>query len=331
MNNSYKLLNKQVYQSGQFSIVPIRFKDRYDIMMWRNEQIYHLRQSRPLTKEDQDHYFEDVISKLFDQEMPNQILFSFLKENECIGYGGLVHINWIDKNAEVSFVMDTKHEVDHFVEYWELFLKLLKIISFKELKLHKIYTYAYDLRPKLYSALELSGFVKESRLIDHCFFRNNFYDVLYHGCINPIESFKIREAVLEDANLLFEWVNDPDVRASAFNSNKIDIETHLLWYKNKLESIDTKIFIFENKLNVPFGQVRIELEKNYYVIDYSISKSFRGLGLGQVMINHIINLFNKFKFKAIVKLSNKASLQIFKNLNFKMVEQDNQKAIFYFQ
>jgi hypothetical protein len=34
------------------------------------------------------------------------LLFSFLKNGECIGYGGLVHINWIDQNAEISFMID---------------------------------------------------------------------------------------------------------------------------------------------------------------------------------------------------------------------------------
>ena len=66
--------------------------------------------TKKLTVEDQDAYFENIISTLFDQEQPKQILFSFLKDNKFIGYGGLVHINWIDKNAEISFLMNTEEE-----------------------------------------------------------------------------------------------------------------------------------------------------------------------------------------------------------------------------
>ena len=62
-------------------------------MKWRNEQIYHLRQAKPLTAEDQKNYFSNVVSKLYDQEKPAQILFSFLKDGKCIGYGGLVGYN----------------------------------------------------------------------------------------------------------------------------------------------------------------------------------------------------------------------------------------------
>ena len=105
--NSYKVLNNQVYTKDNFSIVPIRYEDRLDIMKWRNEQMYHLRQAKPLTIKDQDDYFENVVSKLFEAEKPNQLLFSFLKNGEFVGYGGLVHINWIDKNAEISFIMNT--------------------------------------------------------------------------------------------------------------------------------------------------------------------------------------------------------------------------------
>lgn len=76
MKMKYKVLTKQVYKIGDYSIVPIRFQDRYDIMKWRNEQIYHLRQAKPLTKKDQDAYFENVVAKLFNQEYP-LIFFRF--------------------------------------------------------------------------------------------------------------------------------------------------------------------------------------------------------------------------------------------------------------
>ena len=77
--NSYKVLNKQIFTEGAYSLVPIRFEDRMGIMKWRNEQIYHLRQSKPLTEEDQNNYFKNVVSKLFDQEQPQKKLFSFLE------------------------------------------------------------------------------------------------------------------------------------------------------------------------------------------------------------------------------------------------------------
>jgi RimJ/RimL family protein N-acetyltransferase len=179
----YKVLNKQVYSFGEYSIVPIRIEDRYDIMQWRNEQIYHLRQDKPLTKENQDKYFDKVINKLFEEDKPNQILFSYLKNDECIGYGGLVHINWVDKNAEVSFVMKTSLESSYFEINWIEYLKLIEQIAFKELNLHKLFVYAFDLRPHLYKALERSDYFFDARLKDHCFIQGVYKDVvIYSKC-----------------------------------------------------------------------------------------------------------------------------------------------------
>ena len=182
--NSYKVLNKQVFNSGPFSLVPIRFEDRLEIMKWRNEQIYHLRQNKPLTVEDQENYFNGIVAKLFGHNHPDQILFSFLENGECIGYGGLVHINWIDKNAEISFIMNTILEKNRFYEIWTAYLNLIEKVAFEELKLHKIYVYAFDLRPHLYKVLVNTKYFKDAVLKQHCFFNNNYIDVVIHSKIN---------------------------------------------------------------------------------------------------------------------------------------------------
>lgn len=182
--NKYNCLNQNEFSNNNYKIVPIRFEDRIDIMNWRNEQIYHLRQAKPLTLEDQNHYFENVVSKLFDQERPNQILFSFLKDDKCIGYGGLVHINWIDKNAEISFIMKTELEKNHFEEFWSIYLGLIEKVAFEELSFHKLYVYAFDLRPHLYKALTKNDYFLDAKLKDHCFYNNKFIDVVIHSKLN---------------------------------------------------------------------------------------------------------------------------------------------------
>ena len=181
---NYKCLKHQGYIIGDYSIVPLRYEDKFSIMRWRNEQIYHLRQARLLTNEDQQRYFDNVVAKLFDHPMPDQILFSYLEKSVCVGYGGLVHINWIDRNAEISFIMDTNLEKEHFAEYWSNYLTMLKEVAFKDLGLHKIYTYAFDLRPHLYTVLEANGFARDATLKDHCFFEGKYKDVVIHSYLN---------------------------------------------------------------------------------------------------------------------------------------------------
>lgn len=179
--NSYKVLNQQIFSSDQYSIVPIRSEDRYDIMKWRNEQIYHLRQNKPLTEEDQNDYFSNVISKIFTQDKPSQILFSFLRDKELIGYGGLVHINWLDKNAEISFIMNTELEEKEFAWNWAKYLNLIEGVAFRELDLAKLYVYAFDLRPHLYNALSNNKYFLDARLKNHCIIDGKFRDVVIYS------------------------------------------------------------------------------------------------------------------------------------------------------
>lgn len=181
---AYKCLIKQTFSLNNFQIVPIRDQDKYDIMQWRNEQIYHLRQSKPLDKESQDRYFDNVISRIFEKENPDQILFSYINNGKCIGYGGLVHINWVDKNAEISFIINTELEKKYFHKHWEIFLTLIEDLSFKSLLFHKIFVYAFDLRENLYQVLEKSLYLKEARLKDHIFFNGKYIDVLIYSKFN---------------------------------------------------------------------------------------------------------------------------------------------------
>lgn len=177
----YKCLRTQEFSLGKFKLVPIRFEDRYKIMQWRNEQIYHLRQAKPLTKEDQDAYFENVVTKLFDQEQPNQILFSFLEDGICIGYGGLVHINWIDKNAEISFIMKTELEEGNFEKNWLIYLRMIEEVGFNSLNFQKLYVYAFDLRPHLYQVLEKGKYFLDAKLKNHCFYNGEYKDVVIYS------------------------------------------------------------------------------------------------------------------------------------------------------
>ena len=315
---SYSSLKQQVFAKETYSIVPIREQDRYEIMKWRNEQIYHLRQVKPLTKKDQDAYFDTVIQGLFKQKNPSQILFSFLQNKTCIGYGGLVHINWVDKNAEISFVMNTSLEKRYFQKHWVIFLGLLEKVAFQEINLYKIYTYAFDLRPQLYTALESAGFVKEAVLKEHCKLDNEYRDVIVHSKWNRQEKISLRKAKSDDAEMYFEWVNDSLVRSNALQSKPILWDDHFEWFNSKVNSKNTKLFVMLSN-NIPIGQIRFDLnEMKEWIIDYSISASYRGNGYGKkIVLLGLDELSPGSIVKAIVKQENTPSMKVFDGLGFK--------------
>lgn len=327
----YKALNKQVYSEGIYSLVPVRFEDRMDIMKWRNEQIYHLRQSKPLTAEDQDNYFNNVVSKLFNQDQPDQILFSFLKNGECIGYGGLVHINWVDKNAEISFIMDTRLEVNKFQEMWQSFLKLIEIVAFQDLSFHKIFTFAFDLRPHLYEVLTIAGFFEDSRLREHAIFDGKAIDVLIHSKIS--KNIQLALASGNDVEITYKWASDKKVRQFSFNQNEILFEEHKKWFMAKLHDPNCFYYILQKGAE-RVGSVRIDYneESNIGLISYLIGSDFHGKGYGTKILQLIEELilikFDVFHLKGLVMKSNVASIRIFYKLGYNLILDQNEILTF---
>jgi len=127
---------------------------------------------------------------------------------------------------------------------------------------------------------------------------------------------KIRDANFSDAELLFTWVNDYDVRQNSFNQNSILWENHLKWFNKKILDNNVKIFILELD-SLPVGQIRYELtEDNKWIIDYSISKNYRGRGLGKQIISMTIALFKNGVFYGQVKSNNIASKKAFESNGF---------------
>ncbi|WOI24023.1 GNAT family N-acetyltransferase [Nonlabens ulvanivorans] len=318
MKSSYKSLNTQVFSFGEYQLVPIRYEDRLKILDWRNQQMYHLRQATPLTKKDQDYYFSNTVSALFDQDNPSQILFSFLRDDVCIGYGGLVHINWVDKNAEISFIMDSTLEKDFFEDLWFVYLGLIEKVGFHELGFHKIFTYAFDLRPRLYVALEKAGFHKEVTLKEHCLFEEKFIDVIIHSLI--ADSFVLKKATLNDVQTTFNWASNPAIRSFSFNQNKILLKDHIKWFNNKLCDYNCEYFIAYDGIN-KVGSIRFDITNNNALLSYLIDPEFHGKGFGtQILKDGIMKLKNIRSdvdiISGFVIPENKASVYIFNKLQF---------------
>lgn len=169
----------QIIKSDEFILRPISYEDRYRIMKWRNDQLYHLRQKAPLDQKTQDDYFLNVVAQLFQQEYPNQMLFSLDRDEMHIAYGGLVHIDWKKAYAELSFVMNTDFEALFFETFWATFLKMIEPIA-KALGIKILYTAAYDLRPQLYTVLEKNNFQRKENIEDYTRFINQG-DIVVHA------------------------------------------------------------------------------------------------------------------------------------------------------
>ena len=188
--NSYNCLPIQELKLNNYSITPIRYIDIQEIRRWRNEQIDVLRQEKIITPEQQTQYYESVIKKSFFEHQPTIILFSFFLEKDCVGYGGLTNINWKLKNAELSFICETKRskKTDLYQKDFSVFLKLIKQLSFEHLKFVKLYTETYDIRDNHIKILEEHEFILTSTLIKNKPIRKEWINVLFHSLYNKQNS-----------------------------------------------------------------------------------------------------------------------------------------------
>ena len=142
---------------------------------------------------------------------------------------------------------------------------------------------------------------------------------------------RIRKARLSDCKLYWKWANDPIVRATAFEARPIPWQTHIVWFKEKLEDHNSTLLLMEIE-NEPIGQVRFEHTTDGYFIDFSISSTHRNRGLGLVLlssgINHLKNS-QQITFWGEVKKSNRASKAIFEKLEFERASPIKKGTILY--
>lgn len=132
----------------------------------------------------------------------------------------------------------------------------------------------------------------------------------------------LREVIFEDALDIFNLSNDDLVRKNSFNPEKIKWKNHLIWLKKKLEDENSIYFAVINDLNKFYGQVRFDIntKNKEAIINISLGKNIRGLGLSSFVIDKSINELLKIKslksIKAYVKHDNIPSIKSFKKANF---------------
>jgi hypothetical protein len=186
MNNpqkeKYSFLKFDDYSFENYTLLPLRYEDISKIKKWRNDQLSILRQKKILTNTDQENYYQELIKKSFFNPNPNEILFSFLLDDTCIGYGGMVYVDWKKKSAEISFITETKRANLNKVyeKDFTAFTTILFRISFSELLLNKLTTETYRIRKNTLQILDQLGFqlqkIEEKKII----INSKMYDSLHH-------------------------------------------------------------------------------------------------------------------------------------------------------
>jgi len=131
---------------------------------------------------------------------------------------------------------------------------------------------------------------------------------------------RLRAARAGDCRLLWDWANDPQVRAAAFSSEPIPWESHQVWFKDKMKDSRCSMLVAEDHLGRRVGQFRVDWRSDSEGdIDVSVAAEFRGAGNGAALIDSAVGCVFAERgesLHAFVKVENQASRRAFEQAGF---------------
>jgi hypothetical protein len=131
----------------------------------------------------QRRYFARNVFNQFTRPEPNQILFGIIRKDILLGYGGLVHLNWVESQGEISFLLNPliSENSDRYEEVFLSFLQVIEYVAFDELKFDRITTETYGFRTKHIQILEKFGMRQKEVLYNRIMLNNHYFDSILHS------------------------------------------------------------------------------------------------------------------------------------------------------
>jgi RimJ/RimL family protein N-acetyltransferase len=99
----------------------------------------------------------------------------------------------------------------------------------------------------------------------------------------------LRPASMEDAELLFDWRNDPATRAASRETAPLVFAKHLGWLRRCLRDDGCKLFVVHSD-SKPVGTVRAERGPAGWRISWTVAPAYRGMGYGSAMVQALVRM-----------------------------------------
>lgn len=164
---------------------PVAPRDIESIRVWRNAQMEVLRQTAPISSEEQLRYFSQHVWPCMESLHPSQILFSIERFGLLIGYGGLVHLNWEARRAEISFLLrpDLESHPETLSKVFSGYLNVIFKIAFLSLGLNRLSTETFEFRSIHLKVIKESGLKFEGTLREQVMVRGEAFNSHLHGIL----------------------------------------------------------------------------------------------------------------------------------------------------
>ena len=151
------------------------------------------------------------------------------------------------------------------------------------------------------------------------------------------EHLFLRSVTMDDAQILFDWANDPETRRNSFSTKPIVWDEHVNWLVRKLRDKTSRIYILSNEID-DIGTIRLDFQEKEesYLISYSVGSCFRGQGYGTKILRLAEDQAKRLKkdnpnAKAIVgkvKGENIASIRCFEKAGFQRSQEKPSEIVF---
>lgn len=138
--------------------------------------------------------------------------------------------------------------------------------------------------------------------------------------MDMISKIKLREVAFDDWKLLLSWRNEIETRKNSHNMEMVDEENHKNWLKDSLLNKKRKIYIAMHGTE-EVGTVRSDLEKDVFLLSWSVAPEARGRGFGKMIVKALVDKL-KSKVRAEIKKDNISSIKIAEFAGLKLMKEE---------
>ena len=128
----------------------------------------------------------------------------------------------------------------------------------------------------------------------------------------------LKEATMEDAQMLLEWRNDVQTKLASHNQDDVEKEEHLIWISRIINDPNRLLYVAWQKIKPDgvqaVGTCRADYCKlnDVYELSWTVAPHARGRGIGKRMVKLLVDMYSDKNIKAKVKEENIASRRIAK-------------------
>ncbi len=122
------------------------------------------------------------------------------------------------------------------------------------------------------------------------------------------ETITLRQASIQDADMLLDWRNDPETRRASHSTSDVVKEEHIAWLKKTLSNPNRRLLVAEED-DSPVGTVRADLSEGVWELSWTVAQNARGRGVAKRMVALLAQQIS-VPIRAEVKSGNIASARI---------------------